>query len=121
MGTQDDYRISMTRPADGVIVVQASGEIDVVGSYAFREQLLGLLDEKPARMVVDLECLTYVDTYALSALVDVARRCRLEGRALAIVCSEGRMRSALASTGLDQFVPTHATVDEALGRDDAAS
>ena len=121
MGTQDDYRISMLRPEDGVIVVQASGEIDVAGSYAFREQLLALLDEEPARMVVDLSSLTYVDTYALSALVDLARRCRLEGRVLAIVCAEGRMRGALAGTGLDQYVPTHATVDEALGRDDAAS
>ena len=38
MGTQNDYRISVQRPADGLVVVQASGEIDVAGSYAFREQ-----------------------------------------------------------------------------------
>ena len=62
-----------------------------------------------------------MDTYALSVLVDVAIRCRLEDRRLAIVCSEGRMRRALAATGLDQFVATYATLDEALGQDEPAS
>ena len=114
MGTQD-YHISMLRPADGVIVAQASGEIDVAGSNAFREQLLALLAEEPTRVVVDLSSVAYVDTYALSALVEVANHCKLEGCGLAIVCSEGRMRRALADTGLDQFVATHATLAEALG------
>ncbi len=70
-------------------------------------------------MVVDLSSVAYVDTYALSALADLAKRCRLADCGLAIVCSEGNMRSALASTDLDQFVATHATLDEALGRDPA--
>ena len=117
MGTQDDYRISVLRPEDGLIVAQASGEIDVASSYAFTQQLLALLDEEPTRLVIDLSRVAYVDTYALSALVDLAKRCRLEDCGLAIVCSEGRMRRALASTALDQFVATHATLDEALGHD----
>jgi anti-anti-sigma factor len=118
MGRSEDYRISMLRPADGLIVVQASGEIDVAGSCDFREQLLALLDEEPARIVVDLSGLAYVDTYALSAVVDLALRCRPKDCGLAIVCSEGRMRRALARTGLDEFVATYATLDEALGHED---
>ncbi len=120
MGTHDDYHVSMLRPADGLIVVQASGEIDVTGSYAFREQLLALVDEEPARVVVDLSSVVYVDTYALSALVDLANRCKLEDCQLALVCSEGTMRSALAKTGLDQLVATHATLDEALRNEPAS-
>ena len=116
-----DYDISMLRPAEGLVVVQASGEIDVAGSYAFREQLLALLVEQPCRIVVDLSSVAYVDTYVLSALVDVANRCRLEDCRLAVVCSEGTMRSALAKTGLDQFVATHATLDEALGPEGPAA
>ena len=121
MGPKDDYRISTLRSADGLVVVQASGKIDVGGSYSFRQQLLTLLDEEPARMVVDLSRAPYVDTYALSALVDLARRCRQEDCRLAIVCSEGPMRRALASTGLDEFVATHATLADALRHDDPAS
>ena len=62
----------MLRPAKGLIVAQASGEIDVAGSHAFREQLLALLDEEPAQLVIDLSGVVYVDTFALSALDDVA-------------------------------------------------
>ena len=120
MSTQD-YCISTLRPADGLIVAQASGEIDVAGSCAFREQLLTLLGEEPARLVVDLSGVAYVDTYALSAVADVALSCLDKDCALAIVCSEGRMRRVLAATGLDQFVTTHATLDAALGRGDPGS
>ena len=70
--------------------------------------------------MIDLSAVAYVDTFALSALDDVAKRCTLEDCRLAIVCCEGEMRSALAMTGLDQFVATHATLDEALGHDDQA-
>ncbi len=117
---KDDYRMNVLRPADDLIVVRARGEIDLTGSISFREGLFALLDEQAAQMVVDLSSADYVDTYALSVLVDVAIRCRLEDRRLAIVCSEGRMRRALAATGLDQFVPTHATLEEALDQDGPA-
>jgi anti-anti-sigma factor len=66
-------------------------------------------------VVVDLSGVAYEDTYALSAVVEVANHCKPEGCSLAIVCSEGRMRRALADTGLDRFVATQATLDEALG------
>jgi len=121
VGKKDDYRINVLRPAEDLIVVRASGEIDVTGSVAFRARLFALLSEQAAQMVIDLSSTDYVDTYALSVLVDVAIRCRLEGRRLAIVCSEGGMRRALSATELDQFVATYATLDEALGQDDPAS
>ena len=119
VGNQD-YGVNMLRPVEGLIVAQVSGEIDVAGTHAFTEQLLSLLDEEPAQLVIDLSAVVYVDTFALSALDDVAKRCRLEDCRLAIVCSEGRMRGAIATTGLDQFVATHATLDEALGHEDEA-
>ena len=121
MGPQDDYHIGVLRPENGLIVVRASGEIDAAGSYPFTQELLALLDEEPARMLVDLSRVAYVDTYALSALVDLARRCRQVDCGLAIVCSEGRMRRALAATGLDELVATHATMEDALRHDGPAS
>ena len=120
MESQDDYRISVLRPADDLVVVRASGRIDVTGSVVFRERLFALLDEQPAQTVVDLSSTDYVDTYALSVLVDAAIRCRLEDRGLALVCSEGSMCRALAATGLDQFVATYATLDEALADEEPA-
>ena len=120
MGTDDHYHIDVVQSARGFIVVVASGDIDVTGSVDFRRRLFGLLDGRADHdhLVIDLSDTGYVDTYALSVLVDVAIRCRMEDRRLAIVCSEGSMRHALAATGLDQFVTTYDTLDEALGHDE---
>lgn len=116
-----DYRINAQRPADGVIVIQASGEIDITNSLAFRERLFGELDGGAALVVLDLHAADRVDTTGLSVILELAKRCRREDRELAMVCSEGRVRHALAVTGLDQMIATHATLDEALGCDDPAS
>lgn len=119
MGTED-YRISVLRPAAGLIVVEATGELDLTNSYDFSEQLLALLKEGPVRMVLDLSGVAYLDAYALGALLDMSKRCEVDGCGLAIACPQGRVRSALAGTGLDQVIATWATLDEALGRDDPA-
>ena len=116
-----DYRISTLRPADGVIVMQVSGEVDLANSLAFKECLSDGLDCAAALVVLDLDGADRVDTTGLSVILEVAKRCTREDRELAIVCSEGRVRDALAVTGLDQMIATHATLDEALGCDEPAS
>jgi anti-sigma B factor antagonist len=116
LGTQDCC-ISTVRTTDGVIVVEASGEIDIKTSLAFKERLFGILDEGAAQVVVDLSSAGHVDTTGLSVLWESAKRCGREDRKFSIVCSGGRVRHALATSGLDQFVATHATLDEAIGRD----
>ncbi len=120
MGTQD-YRISVLRPADNVMVIQVSGEIDLASSLAFRERLFAELDDGAALVVLDLETAERVDTTGLSVILELARRCRGEDRELAIVSSKGRVRHALAVTGLDRMIATHGTLDEALAGDDPAS
>ena len=114
MGTED-FHVSSLRRADGIIVIQVSGEIDITNSLAFKECLFTLLDEGAMQAVLDLDAADRVDTTGLGVILELARRCGREDCKLAIVCSEGWARRALANTGLDQLVPTHATLDEALG------
>ena len=114
MGTRE-YQISSLRPADGIMVIRVSGEIDMTNSLAFREHLFGELDEEARRVVLDLHAADRVDTTGLSVILELARRCGREDREVAIVCPEGWVRRALANSGLDQVIDTHATLDEALG------
>lgn len=116
-----DYRIRVLRPEDGgSVIVEVTGKIDIASSLSFRERLFAVLDEGPGQVVVDLSATTYVDTTCLGVLWESAKRCRLQGRELALVCSGGRVRSALANSTLDQVVATHATLDEALGHGGSA-
>lgn len=110
-----DFRITPLRPADGIIVVQLSGEIDMTNSLAFRQHLFRELDEQATQVVLDLRATDRVDTTGLSVILDLAKQCAREDRELAIVCPEGWVRRALAITSLDQMIDIHATLDEALG------
>ena len=96
------------------MVIRVSGEIDMTNSLGFGERLFGELDEEATRVVLDLHA-DRVDTTGLSVILELARRCGREDREMAIVCSEGWVRRALANSGLDQVIETHATLDEALG------
>ena len=118
MGTED-FRIRALRPADGIVVIQVSGEIDITNSLALKQRVFAELDERATNVVLDLDAADRVDTTGLSVILELAERCRSEERELALVCSEGGVRRALAVTGLDQLIATHATLDEALGGDPA--
>ena len=93
----------------------------MTNSLAFKERLFAFLDEGPRQVVVDLDAADHVDTTGMSVILELARRYSREDRALALVCSEGWVRRALAVTGMDQVVATHGTLDEALGQDEPAS
>lgn len=51
-------------------------------------------------MVIALRTADYIDTDGLAVLWEMAKRCTLEGRELGIVCPEGRVRRAFATTGM---------------------
>jgi anti-sigma B factor antagonist len=112
-----DYRIRVLQAAGRDAVIQVTGEVDLVGSYSFKEHITRVLEEGTARVVIDLSAADYLDTNGLGALWEVGKRFTREGRELAIVCPEGKVRSALASTGLDQVMEIHATLDTALSED----
>jgi anti-sigma B factor antagonist len=110
-----DYHITVSRPEDGCVIVAVTGKIDIASSLSFGERLCAVLSQEATKVVVDLSAASYLDTTGLSVLWESAKRCRREGRQLVIVCSAGGVRSALATSALDQVVATHATLDEALG------
>ncbi len=119
MGTED-FHISARRPADDVIVIEVSGEVDITNSLAFQQLLFEELEVGARQVVLGLNAADRVDTTGMSVLLTLAKRCRLDDRELAIVCPEGWVRRALATTGLDQMIAVHATLEEALGREDPA-
>ncbi len=119
MGT-DDFHVSARRPAVGIIVIEASGQVDITNSLAFQQCLLEEVEEDATQVVLVLDAADRVETTGLSAILELAKHCAGEDRRLDIVCAEGWVRRALANTGLDQMIAVHATLGEALGRGDLA-
>jgi anti-sigma B factor antagonist len=82
-------------------VVHAAGELDVGNAAGLREAVNAALDERPT-LIVDLIAVTFMDSVTLGVLIGAYNRAREAGGALAIVCTDGRVRRIFHLAGLDQ-------------------
>src|SRR5437764_13374672 len=60
--------------AGGITIAGLSGELDIVGAPALREQLLGLLRPGSSRLVIDLSKVSHCDASGLAVLIGTGRR-----------------------------------------------
>ena len=86
---------------DGVVNVALSGDLDVSTARSVEDRLVALEDEQaPAKIVLDLRELRFIDSTGLSLLINADSRGRKAGRALTIVSGTGAPRRILETTGL---------------------
>ena len=109
------FHVALLRPAAGVAVVEAVGELDIHTSVAFNETILDVIEEGVPRVAVDLTGVTFIDSSALGALVGGARKCAERGCEFMIVCPAGSVARVIEVTGLNRAFAIYATRREALG------
>jgi anti-sigma B factor antagonist len=97
---------------DGGIVVRLAGEIDLYNANDVAAALEEVADGDPARVVIDLTGVEFVDSTALGTLV--AARQRLGGGRLVLAAPGPDVRRALEVSGLDQHFTLSDSVDAAL-------
>jgi anti-sigma B factor antagonist len=114
----DESRLN-AHPVDGIerrngaTVVRLVGELDLYNAPEVREALLQVCQEQPARLVVDLEQVDFVDSTALGVLIEA--RSKLENRKTFLLAAPGReTHRALTISGLDQHLAVHESVDAAI-------
>jgi anti-sigma B factor antagonist len=87
--------------ADGVAVVRLLGDLDASVAFVLAEELAGLEDKKPDRLVFDMAAVGYLDCAAAGVLFGAARSMLPEGNK-PVICSAGPLvRKLLELTGLD--------------------
>jgi anti-sigma B factor antagonist len=98
---------------NGAVVVHLVGELDLYNAPEVRRALLELCAEAPERLVVDLAEVDFVDSTALGVLIEA--RTKLENRRSFLLAAPGlETHRALQTSGLDQHLSVHETVDDAL-------
>jgi anti-sigma B factor antagonist len=96
------------------VVVAAIGEIDVFTAPALDAELSRLTAEGRTRIVVDMSRVDFLDSTGLSVLVKALKRVREAEGSLDVVVTADRVAKVFRLTGLDQLIPMHATVADAL-------
>ena len=106
--------VQQTRWQGEDVVIKVVGEIDLEASPIFQQALLALLDRRPARMIVDLAGVPYMDSSGVASLVKLLSRARRTNSDLRLVALSERTRNLLEITRLDRVFSIYATEAEAL-------
>jgi anti-anti-sigma factor len=98
----------------GYTVTTISGDLDIAGVPALRDQLLGVLGPHASRMITDLSGVTFCDASGLAVLVSVDRRARLLDGVLRLAAPAPSVATVLRLTGLDLHFRIFATLRAAI-------
>jgi anti-anti-sigma factor len=100
---------------DDIPVARIEGEIDMTNTEPIGDRLRGLLSNRNAALIVDLEPTTYLDSSGIALLFGLVEALRRRQQELHLVVPEGSpLRRVIGIAGLDQAVPTHPTLETAL-------
>jgi anti-sigma B factor antagonist len=109
-----DLEVS-SREESGRAVVVAVGEVDVFTAPTLDAELGRLTGEGRTDIVVDLSGVEFLDSTGLSVLVKTLKRVREAGGRLDVIVTADRVAKVFRITGLDQLIPLHASMADALG------
>ena len=84
-------------------------------SPGIHQAMVQVLETSPARLIIDLTEVSYLDSSGVGILVDALRRTRKTGGRLALVAVAPRVLGVLQITKLDQIFEMHSNLQEALG------
>jgi anti-sigma B factor antagonist len=104
-----------TRQADnGVTVVAPTGRLDVAGAPALKDAIAEAARNTPARVVIDMEGVSFVDSTGLGSVIAALKQLRSSQGELRLAAPNQQVRVVLELTTLDRVFPYYATVEEAL-------
>jgi anti-sigma B factor antagonist len=99
---------------DRVAVATVPVEIDISNADKVRDDLLSVVKQGPAAMVVDMGGTTFCDSAGVNALVRVYQQALAAGAPLRLVITASAVQRVLTMTGVDRLISTFPTVDAAL-------
>lgn len=111
-GLREPPVAGIDRDGDAV-VVRLAGELDLYNAHEVRDVLLDESGKAPARLVVELSRVTFVDSTALGVLIE-ARAKLPNKRGFLVAGPQLETRRALEVSGLDRHFGVYDSVDDAL-------
>jgi len=106
-------RVDVEEHGDHTLVT-AAGEVDASTADQLGDALLGPLVNGSARVLLDFEQVTFIDSTGLGVLVKVEREAQSRRAAFALVRPTAQTRRLLGVLGLDQLFTVYDTLDQAL-------
>ncbi|SFE00804.1 anti-anti-sigma factor [Actinopolyspora alba] len=108
-------RMSVQRPAPGVVVVSMNGDIDLAAAPRVTELIRQRLTAAALRtLIVDLSTVSFIDTTGVELLLKAQRRADRRGIDMHVVPGQGCVARLLDLTGINASLTCHDSVTTAL-------
>lgn len=109
-----DLMLNEYSTAQGRIVIEVSGEIDVYTAPRLRETLASLVEGGKYRLIIDMDGVEFLDSTGLGVLVGGLKRVRARDGGIDLVCTQSRILRIFRITGLSRVFSIFDSLDEAL-------
>ena len=99
----NEFDLSIEK-TDAGVVIRISGDLDMAVSPTLRDAFYKLYDERPARIIVNLQGVTMMDSSGIAVLIEALRYCRKKKTGLALASPSAPVKKVLELAKLDEGV-----------------
>jgi anti-anti-sigma factor len=96
------------------VVLRVAGAADIASAPALGVQVADLIRRSDSDIVIDLSDTTFLDSTALSVLLNINRRATRAGLGSAVICPPGPARTPMRIARLEETLRVHDSETEAL-------
>lgn len=94
-------------------IFRLTGLLDAFSEPTFRKVIGDLVESGPAKVILDLSKIDFLDSSGLGALVQIAKLAKNKDGGVQIVTNP-RVTQTVKLVRLEKFLPLHATLEDAL-------
>jgi anti-sigma B factor antagonist len=106
--------LTVQHPRPGLAIATIVGDVDTRTAPALRTGALEIIQRGHPRLVLDLEQVGFCDSAGLSAIIGIWHAAQEAGGSLSLAAAPDRLMRMLSMTGVDSFLPVHATTADAV-------
>jgi anti-sigma B factor antagonist len=109
-----DVRVSVSRFGADSFVIAVGGELDLHTAEPLREKLADVLELGARSVLVDLTGVSFVDSTALTVLIDACQALTSSRGQMVLVADDPRILRVMELTGLDQVFKISPSLQEGV-------
>lgn len=106
---------------NGVAIMSLKGEVDLQNSPELRKLLQAKTSSKCPSLVVDFSGVDYIDSSGLATLVEYRRDSQKYKGSFSLAALSTRVRTIFELVRLNEIIPIHGTLEEAVAATKAQS
>ncbi len=99
---------------NAVMVLRASGRLDITNWKAVEEQLLAAIDSGEKRLLIDLSQVDYISSVGLRIFLRAEQGLRREGGKMALCALQDHVMQIFETAGFTSFLSIYGSQDEAI-------